>query len=302
MAGVEDTIRFQPTGLFHFDRMTGGGLPLGRMIETFGDNGIGKTTLAFKLMIALQSLGHVLYIDFEEALDYEYMMACGVDPKKLRIFEPDYMEQGLDLVAEVLDKDKPHYSGIVFDSISEMTPKAELYDKHGKPQSMEHDTVGLQARLMAQFCRITGKRLKRRDCVLIGVNQAREVIGGFGDPITSSGGRAWKHKCAIRIYCTGGRSKKIEGGTQLRLWQRKNKVADSVTDSCRYEIARGAGIDVGTELLDIATEYGIIKKKAGGNYSIGNQTFRGRKAAISALEESRAFREFLQTGEVPDGA
>ena len=294
MAGIDDLVRFHSTGLFNFDRMTGGGLPIGRMMEIFGDNGIGKTTLAFAFMKALQAKGNVLYLDFEEALDHDYMYACGVDPKKVRVFEPDYLEQGLDLVIEVLDKNKPHYSCIVIDSISEMTPKKELEG------SMENNTVGLQARLMSQFCRIAGKRLKRNNCTLVGINQARDVIGGYGSSVTSSGGRAWKHKCAIRLYCTGGKSKRIEGGTQLRLWQKKNKVSRTITDNCAYEIERGTGIQGGLEALDIALEYGIIKKKGGGNYSIGAQTFRGRIAAAEALKDSKAFQDFLKNGTVPE--
>lgn len=293
MAGVGDTVQWHPTGLLAFDRMLGRGLPLGRMIEIFGDNGIGKTTLAFALMRAMQDKGHALYLDFEEALDYDYMLACGVNPKKLRVFEPDYMEQGLDCVIDALDKDRPHYSIFVIDSISEMTPKKEL------ESSMEHDTVGLQARLMSQFCRIVGKRLKRSGAVLIGINQAREVIGGYGASITSSGGRAWKHKCAVRIYCTGGKSKVVEGGTQLRLWQKKNKVSATITDSCAYEIVRGAGIDVDHELLDHALQSGILMRKGGGNYAIGGLSFRGRVAAVEALKKSEVFQNFLRTGALP---
>jgi recombination protein RecA len=280
--------------------MTGGGIPVGRMIEVFGTPGVGKTTLAFAIARAMQKHGSILFLDFEEALDEQYMADCGVDMSKIDILEPDYLEQGCDAILSALDKNRPHYSLVVIDSVSEMTPKAELYDKKGKPQSMEKDTIGLQARLVTQFCRLVGKRLKRAKSAIIGINQARVAIGSYGDPVTTSGGAAFKHKAAIRIYCTGGKSKKIDGGVTLRLWQKKNKVARTIRDAVTFEIERGRGINIDYDLIELALAAGILTKKGGGNYAIGSKVFKGRLAAVEALKGSKAFNEFLETGAVED--
>ncbi len=290
MPGLIRKVEFYPTGLHTFDRMTGGGIPVGRMIEIFGMPGVGKTTLAFAIAKALQAHGRVLFVDFEEALDEQYMAGCGVDMGKVDILEPDYLEQGLDAVLAALDRNKPRISLIVIDSISEMTPKKEL------DGSMEDNTIGLQARLVAQFCRLAGKRLKRARASLIGINQAKTKIGTRGDPVTTSGGVAFKHKAAIRIYCTGGKSDRFADGAELRLWQRKNKVATEIRDAAKFQIERGAGINIDYDLIDVAIEAGILQKKGGGNYAIGEKNFKGRLAAIDALKGSKVFREFLDAG------
>jgi recombination protein RecA len=290
MAGIKNTVEFYRTHLHSFNRMTGGGLPKGRVIEVYGDPSVGKTTLAFALITDLQKQGKVLFLDFEHALDESYMYACGVDPKKIKIVEPRSLEEGLDVVLDEMRKDKSKYIAIIIDSISEMTPLKEL------ESGMEKDAVALLARKVNQFLKKVSHDLKRHKAVIVAINQAREKIGGYGNPITSSGGRGFKHKCALRLYCTGGKSDRYpDGGCRLRIWQKKNKVATEITDNCEYHIERGTGIDAAIDYLDLALEQGILKKKGPGNYQIGAQTFRGWAAAVEALKKSKAFADFLET-------
>jgi len=290
VAGVKNMIEFYRTRLIAFNQMTGGGLPKGRMIEVFGDPSVGKTTLAFELITSLQDYGHVMFLDFEHSLDESYMYACGVNPKKLKIVEPRDMETALNGAIDFMRKKSPKPVGIVIDSIAEMTPKKEL------DEGMEKENVGLLPRKVNPFFRKISYDLKQSKGVIICVNQARDKIGGFGEKITSTGGRGFRHKCAVRLYCTGGKSERFpEGGCRLRIWQKKNKVATNITDHCEYHIERGKGIDLDVELLTVAVENGILKKKSGGNYQIGERTFRGWAAAVEALKDSTAFKKFLET-------
>ncbi len=292
MAGLVDSVKWMRTGLYRFDQMTGGGIPIGRTTMLYGDEGIGKTTFAFELIKVFQKKGRILWLDYEESLDLKYMWAVGVDRKKCDIVEPEYMEQGLQRALDVGRKNRPHYSLVVMDSLAEMTPKKELEG------DIDDSHVGLVSRKMGQFLRMSGKLFKDNDVTSLIINQSRERIGGFGGGITTTGGRAVKHKAALMIFCTGSDSKTYPGGKILRLWQKKNKVSANIRGNCEYEIERGKGIVRELEYVEIALEIGLMTKKKGGNYYIGDTHIQGRVNAGAALARSERFQKFLRTGEL----
>lgn len=327
MAGISKHAgRYIRSGLPSFDRLTGGGIPCSRVFEIYGDPDVGKSTLAFHLIKAAQAHGRALYVDFEEKLDDKYMYTVGVDPANIQIEEPSYGEEGLDKILEVLDAEiavldklekveakkrktkadeaqinklkaqarKLHYSLVVIDSVAEITPLREL-----KAAKLEKDSMALNAKLMAQFCRVIGYRLLRTGTALMGINQARDNIGGFGGRPKSPGGRAWHHKCGIRVYCTRAKldPNPYEDGSRLNLWRIKNNINSSMIDRASFNIERGVGIDIVRDYASVAEDAGILEKLGGGRWAIGKKEFNGRLAAGHALQDSEAFARFLDTGE-----
>jgi recombination protein RecA len=259
-----------------------GGIPRGRIIEIFGPESSGKTTLSLHIIAEAQKTGGLAaFIDAEHALDAEYAKKLGVDVDNLLVSQPDSGEQGLE-IAEVLVRSGA-IDVIVIDSVAALVPRAELEGEMGEAQ------MGLQARLMSQALRkLTGIVSKSRTC-LIFINQIREKIGVmFGNPETTTGGRALKFYASIRIDIR--RTNQIkEGeevvGSRVKVKIVKNKCAAPFRQA-EFDVGYGAGISKTGELIDIGIENRIIEK-SGSWFSYGDVRIgQGRENAKQFLVEN----------------
>lgn len=251
------TLDVVPTGSIGLDIAIGiGGMPKGRIIEVYGPESSGKTTVALHTVAEAQKQGGIAaFIDAEHALDPVYAKALGVDIDNLIISQPDTGEQALE-IAEALIR-----SGaidiIVVDSVAALVPKAEIEGEMGDSH------MGLQARLMSQALRKLTGSIKKSNCVAIFINQLREKIGVmFGNPETTTGGRALKFYASVRLDVrkvdTIKQGDKILG-SRTRVKVVKNKVAPPFKQ-CEFDIMYGEGISKIGDLLDIATEIDLVKK------------------------------------------
>ncbi|RDY26830.1 recombinase RecA [Romboutsia weinsteinii] len=246
-----------PTGSIGLDIAVGiGGLPKGRIIEIYGPESSGKTTVALHSVAEAQKQGGIAaFIDAEHALDPVYAKALGVDIDHLIISQPDTGEQALE-IAEALIR-----SGaidiIVVDSVAALVPKAEIEGDMGDSH------VGLQARLMSQALRKLTGTIKKQNCVAIFINQLREKVGiMFGNPETTTGGRALKFYASVRIDVRKVDTIKqgdMVMGSRTRVKIVKNKVAPPFKQ-CEFDIMYGEGISKIGDLLDIATDIDLVKK------------------------------------------
>ncbi len=271
------------TGSIGVDAALGvGGVPRGRIIEIFGPEASGKTTLSLHIIAEAQRLGGLAaFIDAEHALDAEYAKKLGVDIDNLLVSQPDSGEQALE-IAEVLVRSGA-IDVIAIDSVAALVPRAELEGEMGEMQ------MGLQARLMSQALRkLTGIVSKSRTC-LIFINQIREKIGVmFGNPETTSGGRALKFYSSVRIDIRRMNQIK-EGeevvGSRVKVKIVKNKVAAPFRHA-EVDVGYGEGISKNGELLDIGLEHRIIEK-SGSWFSYGDVRIgQGRENAKAFLHEN----------------
>src|SRR3989440_940170 len=280
-----------PTGCLSLDAALGvGGFPRGRVVEVYGPESGGKTTLALHVIAEAQKTGgQAAFIDAEHALEPSYARKLGVDVDNLLVSQPDNGEQALE-IAETLIR-----SGgvdiVVVDSVAALVPKAELEGDMGDPQ------MGLQARLMSQALRkLTGIVSKSRTC-LIFINQIREKIGVmFGNPETTTGGRALKFYASMRVDIRRIQAIK-EGdkvvGSRTRAEVVKNKVAAPFRD-CEFDIMYGEGISKEGDLIDLAANNNIVEK-AGTWISYGGERMgQGRENARTFLKENPDIREKLE--------
>lgn len=294
--GLEDTKNVQdieviPSGSYGLNVALGvGGFPRGRIVEIFGPEGSGKTTLALETVAQAQKKGGIcVYIDSEHALDVKYAKAIGVDFGSLKFSQPDYGEQALDEV-EMFAK-----SGVVdlvvVDSVAGLVPKVEL---DGEMSDLQ---VGLVARMMSKAMRKLAGVLNHTNTCAIFINQIRMKIGmmGYGNPETTPGGKALKFHASIRCDIRKIKSlKKGESftGSRTRVKVVKNKLAPPfrVAD---FDIVYGKGISRGGELLDIAVQRNIVRKDGHG-YSIGGESLgNGRDNAIATIEGNKVIRRSL---------
>ncbi len=280
-----------PTGAIALDAALGvGGVPRGRIVEIFGPESSGKTTVALHIVAEAQKLGGIAaFIDAEHALDPAYAHNLGVNIDDLLISQPDTGEQALE-IAEALVR-----SGaidiIVIDSVAALVPKAEIEGEMGDSH------VGLQARLMSQALRKLTGAISRSRTAVIFTNQLREKIGVmFGNPETTPGGRALKFYASVRLDIR--RIDQIKQGTEVignrvRVKVVKNKVAAPFRQA-EFEILFGEGISKAGGLLDIGVETGIVRK-SGAFFSLGDQRLgQGRENARTFLKENPAVAEEIE--------
>jgi len=280
-----------PTGSIGLDAALGvGGFPRGRVVEIFGPESGGKTTMALHVVAEAQKMGgQAAFIDAEHALDPGYARKLGVDVDNLLVSQPDNGEQALE-IAETLIRSSA-VDVVVVDSVAALVPKAELEGEMGEPQ------MGLQARLMSQALRkLTGIVSKSGTC-LIFINQIREKIGVlFGNPETTTGGRALKFYSSIRLDIRRIQSIKDGDrvvGSRTRGKVVKNKVAAPFRQA-EFDILYGEGISREGDLLDVGVENGLIEKSGTWLSYGGERLGQGRENARLFLKENTDIRDKLE--------
>ena len=280
-----------PTGALSLDLALGiGGVPRGRIVEIYGPESSGKTSLALHIVAEAQRNGGLAaFIDAEHALDPTYARAIGVDVDELLISQPDTGEQALEITDMLIRSGA--LDVVVIDSVAALVPRAELEGDMGDTH------VGLQARLMSQALRKLAGSINRSQTTAIFINQLREKIGVmFGSPETTPGGRALKFYASVRIDIR--RIEAIKSGTdnvgnRVRTKIAKNKVAPPFR-LAEFDIMFGEGISREGSLLDVAVEEGIVKK-AGAWYTYdGDQLGQGREKAKQFLRENPQLSVQLQ--------
>ena len=280
-----------PTGSLSLDEALGcGGYPKGRVVEVFGPESSGKTTLTLHAIAQCQAMGGVAaFIDAEHALDVHYAKNLGVNAKELLVSQPDSGEQALD-IAEILVR-----SGavdlVVIDSVAALVPQAELDGDMGDPH------MGLQARLMSQALRKLGGAAHRTGTTLVFINQLRMKIGvAFGSPETTTGGHALKYYASVRLDIRRiGTVKQGDAvlGNRTRVKVVKNKLAPPFRKA-EFDIRYGEGIDAVGDLLDRAVLANAVEK-SGAHYRFKGKNFaQGRENARMAIEKDEKLREAIK--------
>ena len=279
-----------PSGSLLLDEALGvGGYPKGRIIEIYGPESSGKTTLALHAIAECQKQGgRAAFIDAEHAIDPVYAKNLGVDIDELILSQPDSGEQALE-IAEML-ANSGAIDLLIVDSVAALVPQAELDGE------MSDNSVGLQARLMSKAMRKLAGILNKKECAIIFINQLREKVGVmYGNPETTSGGRALKFYASIRLDIR--RTEAIKTGSDVtgntcRIKVVKNKVSPPFKQ-CEIDIIYGEGISKDAEILDRATELGIVKKSGAWYEYDGSKIGQGRDAAKEYIKSNEDVREEL---------
>jgi recombination protein RecA len=272
------------TGAISFDAALGvGGVPRGRVVEIFGPESSGKTTIALQVIAEAQKAGGMAaFVDAEHALDPGYAKKLGVDVDNLLVSQPDYGEQALEITEALVRSNA--IDVLVVDSVAALVPKAELDGEMGDSH------MGLQARLMSQALRkLTGTVAKSRTC-LIFINQIREKIGVmFGNPETTTGGRALKFYSSVRIdirRIAAIKEGDVVTGSRTRVKIVKNKVAAPFREA-EFDILYGEGISREGDLLDLAVAQNILEKSGSWFSYKGERIGQGRENARAFLKENK---------------
>jgi recombination protein RecA len=280
-----------PSGALSLDIALGvGGMPRGRVVEIYGPESSGKTTLCQHVIAEAQKLGGICaFVDMEHALDPVYAARCGVDVDNLYVSQPDTGEQALE-IAEALIRSAT-MDVVVIDSVAALVPRAEIEGEMGDAH------VGLQARLMSQALRKLSGVIKQTNTVVIFTNQIRMKIGVmFGSPETTSGGNALKFYASVRLDIRRIQSIKVTGevvGNRTRIKVKKNKVAPPFRE-CEFDIMYNSGISKEGDILDLGVEYGLIDKR-GAYFRYGETLLgQGRENAKTFLEEDPALLRTLE--------
>lgn len=270
------------TGCLVLDKATGiGGIPRGRIVEVYGPESSGKTTLALHMIAEAQKKGGIAaFIDAEHALDPVYAKKLGVDLGALYVSQPDNGEQALDVAAELIKSGSIDI--VVVDSVAALTPKAEIEGEMGDSH------VGLQARLMSQAMRILTSIVKKSNTCMIFINQLREKVGVvYGSPEVTAGGKALKFYASMRLDVRKGEA--IKSGTEIvgnrtKVKIVKNKLA-APFKTCEFDILYGQGISKYGCILDLAVEEELIDKTGSWFSYNGEKIGQGREKTLKYITE-----------------
>ena len=284
-------VKVRSSGSLLLDTALGGGYPIGRIIEIYGWESSGKTTLALHAIAEAQKEGKVAFIDAEHALDIEYAAKLGVDTENIYISQPDNGEQALEVLDRIVDSGL--FEMVVVDSVSALTPKVEIEGDMGDSK------MGLHARLMSQAMRKLTAKVSKSKTTVIFINQLREKIGVmFGNPETTTGGNALKFYASQRIEVRKSTALKKNGeevyGHTLRLKVVKNKIAPPFKLAIT-KLIYGIGISKTDEIIDIAVELDIIKK-SGSWYSYSDTKIgQGYDKVRDVLNDNPDLLEEIET-------
>jgi recombination protein RecA len=281
-----------PTGALSLDMILGiGGLPLGRVVEIYGPESSGKSTISLSVVAQAQKMGlKCAYIDAEHALDPTYMDALGVNLDDLLLAQPDYGEQALEIADKLIRTGE--VGVIVIDSVAALVPKAELEG------DMESNQMGLQARMIAKATRKIVALAAEHKCLVIFINQLRMKIGiMFGNPETTPGGRALPYAASVRIDVRKKEDLKDKSGESIGIKVKakviKNKMAPPLKVT-EFDIYYGKGVDNFGCLLDVCMAKGIFSQRGAWVYYNGESYSQGRDNAIEKLKEDPKLVSTLQ--------
>lgn len=290
-SGTNMNVETVPTGALSLDIALGlGGVPKGRIIEVYGPESSGKTTVALHMVAEVQKIGGIAgFIDAEHALDPAYAKKIGVDIDNLYISQPDNGEQALEITETMVRSGAVDI--VIVDSVAALVPKAEIDGDMGDSH------VGLQARLMSQALRKLTAVISKSNCIVIFINQLREKVGVmFGSPETTTGGRALKFYSSIRLDVRRIEALKQGGeiiGNRTRIKVVKNKIAPPFKEA-EFDIMFGRGISREGDILDIAANLGIIQK-SGAWYAYNEAKIaQGRENAKIYLENNPEIRDEVE--------
>ena len=290
--GAESTLNVEsiPTGSLSLDLALGiGGLPRGRIVEIYGPESSGKTTLALHVLAEAQKMGgEVAFVDAEHALDPTYAKALGVNVEDMLISQPDTGEQALEITEQLVRSGA--LDVVVIDSVAALLPRSELEGEMGE------SSVGVVARLMSQALRKLAGVVSKTGCIVIFINQLREKIGVmYGNPETTPGGRALKYFASVRIDMR--RIETLKNGSEMignrtRAKVIKNKVAPPFKEA-EFDIIYGQGISKVGEIIDLAVKLELIDK-AGAWFTVGDVRLQGRDNVREYLEQNPEVMDKLE--------
>lgn len=279
-----------PSGALTLDLALGGGLPKGRVIEIYGPESSGKTTLALHAIAEVQKAGGIAaFVDAEHALDPTYASAVGVDIENLLVSQPDTGEMGLEIVDQLVRSVAVDI--VVIDSVAALVPRAEIEGDMGDAH------MGLQARLMSQALRKITGNIGKSGCTVIFLNQLRQKIGvTYGNPETTTGGNALKFYASVRLDIRRIQTLKKgtdEYGNRTKVKVAKNKIAPPFRVA-EFDIIFGKGISTAGCLIDLAEETGVINRRGSWYNYNGDNIGQGRENALKYMEENPKFTQDIE--------
>jgi recombination protein RecA len=275
-------VEWIPTGCFGLDELVGKGIPRGRIMEVYGAESSGKSTLSLFLMAQIQKAGgRVAILDAEMAFDGEYASNIGVDISKLLVSQPTTLEESMEIIKELVETNA--FDLIVVDSVSALVPQTEA-----EGDDFMKDTMAIQARLMSRALRILSGPISKSKTIVLFINQIRDKVGVFfGAKTTTSGGRALKFFSSVRLEVSKGskiEKNDVQIGNEIIVTAAKNKVGFPWKKTT-LDLYYAKGIDLYADALDFGGKVGVIKK-TGNTYSFGDITLGvGRDKAKKAIEE-----------------